>query len=427
MREWLVEIILLGVLFAYLVYVNRAVFTQRAQLLFDAPMDVVRQLMRVSPQSPFLLPGVNRVEWVDRARHISRVVYDNGKVEGLVREIDLDNDRAAMADGAFLDVKDQTSLGTFESRSVFSETPAGIRVECDVRYFRGAIWRGLTLRLGMPLAFIIFRKGYEPQLKEYCAKHHPEHSGTIQSVGGMHDLAARLGGWPFLLSAAAVLWFVFDLGLWPGLVLIATILIHEGGHLFSMRRHGLQASAVLIPFLGGMAYSSKPMPSDASDAEMTLMGPVFGLALAYLFVLIAQVTSENDFWIAAAAFTVMVNGFNLLPIPPLDGGRYVQLLMRRLGHEVFRWLSLALVVCGVALAWWLSSIVLMVIFVLVGTMLAFAKEQDWDRPRMSGGEMAFSGLGFFVLLAGHLWVLWYAHEHGVLDALFRAMESGPFG
>lgn len=427
MQGWMVEGFLLVALGAYLIYTNRAVVTQRGRMLFDAPMDVVRLLMSVSPESPFVLTGVRRVEWLDDARATARVVYENGKIETLVRELSSSPGEVACADGAFLQVPEQHVLGTFRSEVVFSETPGGILAESQVRYIRGDFWRGFALRLGVPFSFSVFRRGMEPQLRAYCAKHHPEHSGTIKSVGSMHDLAARLGGWPFLLSAAAVLWFVYDLGLWPGLVLVAVILIHEGGHLFSMRRHGLQASAVLIPFFGGMAYSAQPMPSDASDAEMTLMGPAFGLALAMMFLVVAQMTVESDFWLAASAFTVMINGFNLLPIPPLDGGRYAQLLMRRLGPEVFRWISLALVICGAALAWWLSSAILMVLFVAFGTLLIFAKRQDWKRSIMTGRQMLISAMAFLALFAGHLWILWHVHEEGVLGSMFGLLQAGPLG
>jgi Zn-dependent protease len=427
MKNWIVEIVLLGAALAWLVYVNRLQFRQRVNMLMDAPLSVVLQVMTVSPDSPFKMAGIRRIEWVDDSRTTARVIYENGVIETLVREIEIIPGKQAAADGAFISTKDGVVLGTFHMESVFSETSSGVLVECKAEYTRGAFWRGFNLRLGIPFSFVLFKRAIEPQLKAYCAEHHPECSGRIQSVGLLHEAARRLGGWPFLLSAAAVLWFVFDLGLWPGLVLVTTILIHEGGHLFSMRRHGLQASAVLIPFFGGMAYSSQPMPSDASDAEMTLMGPTFGLALAYACLGMAQVASESDFWVSAALFIVFINGFNLLPIPPLDGGRYAQLLMRRLGYEVFRWLSIALVLCGAALAWWLSSIVLMVIFVLVGTLLAFAKQQDWERPTMSGAQMALSGLAFLGLLAGHLWVIWYASEQGVVDSMFRLLEAGPFG
>jgi Zn-dependent protease len=427
MKNWIVEIVLLGAALAWLVYVNRLVFRQRVSLLMDAPLSVVLQVMAVSPDSPFKMAGIRRIEWLDDTRTTARVIYENGAIETLVREIEIIPGRHAAADGAFVSTKDGVVLGTFHTESVFSETPAGVLVECEAEYTRGAFRRGFNLRLRMPFAFVLFKRGIEPQLKAYCVEHHPECSGRIQTVGSVHEVARRLGGWPFLLSASAVLWFVFDLGLWPGLILIATILIHEGGHLFSMRRHGLQASAVLIPFFGGMAYSSKPMPSDASDAEMILMGPAFGLAFAFALFGVSTLVTEADFWAVAAGFAMIVNGFNLLPIPPLDGGRYVQLMIRRLGHETFRWLSLALVACGGALAWWLSSLVLTVIFVIFGVLLAITREQNWDRPLMSAAEMALSSVGFLALIVGHLWIFWLAAERDIFDQLFRVLQSGPFG
>ena len=55
------------------------------------------------------------------------------------------------------------------------------------------------------------------------------------------------------------------------------------------------------------------------EAIATLAGPVYGLAAAGVCYWLAHTTHE-PFWYAAAYVGFFLNGLNLLPIPPFDGG-----------------------------------------------------------------------------------------------------------
>jgi Zn-dependent protease len=105
------------------------------------------------------------------------------------------------------------------------------------------------------------------------------------------------------------------------IVLMGSLLWHEYGHIWAMQRCGLKTKGIyFIPFIGGAAIGSDRMPTRDVDVVVSLMGPIFGLALA---VLTAYIYAWTGLTIIAAAvlFMIILNLFNLIPIYPLDGGR----------------------------------------------------------------------------------------------------------
>ena len=104
-----------------------------------------------------------------------------------------------------------------------------------------------------------------------------------------------------------------------GFVLL--LLVHELGHVFQLRREGIEASApMFIPFLGAV-ISAKSMGDDAAaEARVGLAGPILG-SIATLVPLAIWLATGEDFWRALAYIGFFLNLFNLLPVVPLDGGR----------------------------------------------------------------------------------------------------------
>jgi Zn-dependent protease len=104
-----------------------------------------------------------------------------------------------------------------------------------------------------------------------------------------------------------------------GFVLL--LLVHELGHVFQLRREGIEASApMFIPFLGAV-ISAKSLGDDAAaEARVGLAGPILG-SLATLVPLGIWLATGSDFWRALAYIGFFLNLFNLIPILPLDGGR----------------------------------------------------------------------------------------------------------
>ena len=102
---------------------------------------------------------------------------------------------------------------------------------------------------------------------------------------------------------------------------VVLILVHELGHVFAMRYYGLRASPpIFIPFLGAV-INLRDRPKDAwQEAVVGIAGPVFGaLGTGVCFLWFWK--TGSDLALALSYFGFMLNLFNLLPVPPLDGGR----------------------------------------------------------------------------------------------------------
>jgi Zn-dependent protease len=118
------------------------------------------------------------------------------------------------------------------------------------------------------------------------------------------------------IAAYALIWgWTFAVGF------VLLLLLHEMGHVFQLRREGVEASApMFIPFLGAV-ISAKSMGDDAAaEARVGLAGPVLG-SIATLVPLAIWLATGNEFWQALAYVGFLINLFNLVPVLPLDGGR----------------------------------------------------------------------------------------------------------
>ncbi len=99
------------------------------------------------------------------------------------------------------------------------------------------------------------------------------------------------------------------------------IFVHEMGHVVAAKWLGLPVCAPLfIPCLGA-AIIMKQNPRDAwTEALMAYGGPFAGCVGSWICWYIALQTGEN--WVmAVAASSFLINLFNMIPVPPLDGGR----------------------------------------------------------------------------------------------------------
>jgi len=104
-----------------------------------------------------------------------------------------------------------------------------------------------------------------------------------------------------------------------GFVLL--IFVHEMGHAVALRREGIPAGApVFIPFVGAFV-AMQGQPRDAGvEARVAMAGPVTGSLAAWL-VLAAGLAWPQPLLVALGHAAVLLNLFNLVPVPPLDGGR----------------------------------------------------------------------------------------------------------
>lgn len=134
---------------------------------------------------------------------------------------------------------------------------------------------------------------------------------------------------PTLLSMLASLglyWAVW--GWWFALGIIASIYVHEIGHVAALRRFGVPASApMFVPGLGAFVRSRHYPANPREDARIGLAGPLWGLA-AVVVAYVAHLATGFEILAAIARVGAWINLFNLLPLATLDGGRGFNSLAR---------------------------------------------------------------------------------------------------
>jgi Zn-dependent protease len=134
---------------------------------------------------------------------------------------------------------------------------------------------------------------------------------TLLTMALAMGVYASVWGWKFALG------------------LIASMYVHEMGHVAALRRHGIPASApMFIPGFGAFVRLNQHPATPGEDARVGLAGPVWGAVAAVVCLLLGKVTGWPIF-LAIARAGAWVNLFNLLPVWQLDGGRGFQALSRR--------------------------------------------------------------------------------------------------
>ena len=103
------------------------------------------------------------------------------------------------------------------------------------------------------------------------------------------------------------------------LFLTLLVLVHEAGHLIAMRAFRYKDTGIFfIPLLGGLAKGTKREISQKESAIVLLAGPLPGILIGTALLLTNSVSTDMA-W--AGKLLVILNGLNLLPIYPLDGGQ----------------------------------------------------------------------------------------------------------
>src|SRR4051794_9139015 len=104
------------------------------------------------------------------------------------------------------------------------------------------------------------------------------------------------------------------------LLLIPILLFHEAGHWVAMKIFGYRNLRMFFIPLFGAAVTGKHWNVPGwKKALVSLAGPVPGIVLGAVLG-IAGLVTQHPALTKAALFLLLINGFNLLPVLPLDGG-----------------------------------------------------------------------------------------------------------
>lgn len=173
----------------------------------------------------------------------------------------------------------------------------------------------------------------------------------------------KLGTLASMLLAFGVYWTMWG---WRfALGFIASIYVHEMGHVAALTRLGIKATPpMFIPGVGAIVRLRQYPISPREDARVGLAGPIWGLVAAAVAYAVFRVTG-NQTWGAIAQVGAWINLFNLLPVWQLDGARGFRALAR-----AERWVVVALV----ALMWLVTHEGLLVLLFLTSGYAAFRGE-----------------------------------------------------
>lgn len=152
---------------------------------------------------------------------------------------------------------------------------------------------------------------------------------------------------------------------------VALLFCHEMGHYVAARQRGLAVGApTFIPFVGAwIELKDQPMNAE-TEAYVAMAGPLAGTVAALGCYFLAR--SEHSSLLLAVAYSgFFLNLFNLIPIPPLDGGRMTAVISRKF------WLIGAPLLVAVFL--WRPSPLLILVALL-------AAPQVWRSLKGEGGE-----------------------------------------
>ena len=189
-------------------------------------------------------------------------------------------------------------------------------------------------------------------------------------------------------------------------VIILLLLAHEFGHYFAFRAYGLPAKLpMLIPLFGAVTYGAVPQELE-HDAYIALAGPLTGLALAAACYG-AGVVTHDRFWFAVADTSAFLNLFNMIPIPPFDGGRIVGAIWPALWVGGF--------VIFIAAAFYLHIPILFILIIGVlgapALIAAFRGQVDPRAARMTAGSRVSVSIWYLATLFGLVYIS--AISHGI--------------
>jgi Zn-dependent protease len=154
--------------------------------------------------------------------------------------------------------------------------------------------------------------------------------------------------------------------------IVAMLFVHEMGHYLAARQRGVDVGMpTFIPFVGAW-IELKQRPHDAeTEAYIGLAGPMLGTVGAIGAYFLAR--NYGTSWLLAVAYTgFFINLINLIPLPPLDGGRVTAVLSPRI------WL-LGVPIIG-AMLWFHFSMILLLVAILAAPHVLAALRFDKNHP-----------------------------------------------
>jgi Zn-dependent protease/CBS domain-containing protein len=121
------------------------------------------------------------------------------------------------------------------------------------------------------------------------------------------------------------------MGIVAALLLFTSVVLHELGHSYVAKTHGVPIRRITLFLFGGVSQLTKESPNPSTELKIAAAGPAVSFVLMAIFGVIYLATAGSHALRAARPvikYLAIVNGmlgaFNLIPGFPLDGGRLLR-------------------------------------------------------------------------------------------------------
>ncbi len=139
-----------------------------------------------------------------------------------------------------------------------------------------------------------------------------------------------------LLQAKTLLSMLFTASIYdragfggPLVLFLASIYVHEMGHVWAFRRYGIAVSApMFVPGFGAFVRGAHYPEAKRAAADVALSGPIWGVASGIVCVVAAAMARDHELAFGALLIAE-VNLFNLVPVWHLDGSRAIETLAKK--------------------------------------------------------------------------------------------------
>jgi stage IV sporulation protein FB len=152
-----------------------------------------------------------------------------------------------------------------------------------------------------------------------------------------------------ILSMVAFIGIFYLLGLDMNLIflIVLVLFLHEMGHLIAMKSFGYKdVGMMFIPLVGAVVTGRKDNLNQLEKVIVVLAGPIPGIVLGIGLIEAYELGWAEERYMIMGALFILLNAMNLLPIDPLDGGKFIESLLFSVNQafkNIFSYLSAALV------------------------------------------------------------------------------------
>lgn len=202
-------------------------------------------------------------------------------------------------------------------------------------------------------------------------------------------------------------------GVVAGLLLFASVLLHELGHALVARRFGIDVTSIHLHLLGGVAMMVDMPREPRHEALIAAAGPAVSFALAGAFGALALATGASlpsfpglgQSWLDLFAYAAVLNLgmalFNLIPALPMDGGRILRaawahrrgwLRATRASAKISRVFAALFVAAGLAMGAWSLALIGGLLFFLSGSEERAVAQRLRGQPSDPGAPVGASRL-----------------------------------